>query len=243
MSTVNGKSLAQVLNELQAPFPEEELKKNEKDETYIPVVSLENRLNDVVGLLNYDILVTYAGIEEVLGRYVAVARTILTIYDDERNALIRKSAIGGSNIIILTKSGKPASLKTDIASAQSESFKNVCKLLQIGTRQIRDGKQRKGQSENRKRSEQKNLYKICFMSSLSAGNKCYRADCIEIATGEKFLFVIFNGQYPQIEEHMKFAEFVRTYREGKELAFYGRKDEFHGQRRIIFEEPSVKNEK
>ncbi len=26
----------------------------------------------------------------------------------------------------------------------------------------------------------------------------------------------------------------------KELAFYGRKDEFHGQRRIVFEEPSVK---
>ena len=30
--TVNGKSLDQVLSELKAPFPEEELKKNEKNE-------------------------------------------------------------------------------------------------------------------------------------------------------------------------------------------------------------------
>ena len=43
--TVNGKSLDQVLSELKAPFPEEELKKNEKNETYIPVESLEERLN------------------------------------------------------------------------------------------------------------------------------------------------------------------------------------------------------
>lgn len=34
------KSLDQVLSELEAAFPEEELKKNEKNETYIPVESL-----------------------------------------------------------------------------------------------------------------------------------------------------------------------------------------------------------
>lgn len=216
---------------MKAPFPEEELKKNEKNETYIPVESLESRLNSVIGVLNYDTLVTYEGIQEVLGRFVVVAKTILIIYDDERNALIRKSALGGSNIIVVKDTGKPSSLKTDIAAAQSESFKNVCKLLQIGISQIRSGKQRR---------EEKNLYKIRFTSSLSAGNKCYKADCVDIATEEKFLFVIFSGQYSKIEKYVEFSKFVRTYREGKELAFYGRKDEFHGQRRIVFEEPSVK---
>ena len=209
--TVNGKSLDQVLSELKAPFPEEELKKNEKNETYIPVESLESRLNSVIGVLNYDTLVTYEGIQEVLGRFVVVAKTILIIYDDERNALIRKSALGGSNIIVVKDTGKPSSLKTDIAAAQSKQ-----------------------------RREEKNLYKIRFTSSLSAGNKCYKADCVDIATEEKFLFVIFSGQYSKIEKYVEFSKFVRTYREGKELAFYGRKDEFHGQRRIVFEEPSVK---
>ena len=84
------------------------------------------------------------------------------------------------------------------------------------------------------------VFAIRFTSSLSAGNKCYKADCVDIATEEKFLFVIFNGQYSKIEKYVEFSKFVRTYREGKELAFYGRKDEFHGQRRIVFEEPSVK---
>ena len=116
--TVNGKSLDQVLSEFKAPFPEEELKKNEKNETYIPVESLESRLNSVIGVLNYDTLVTYEGIQEVLGRFVVVAKTILIIYDDERNALIRKSALGGSNIIVVKDTGKPSSLKTDIAAAQ-----------------------------------------------------------------------------------------------------------------------------
>ena len=109
--TVNGKSLDQVLSELKAPFPEEELKKNEKNETYIPVESLESRLNSVIGVLNYDTLVTYEGIQEVLGRFVVVAKTILIIYDDERNVLIRKSALGGSNIIVVKDTGKPSSLK------------------------------------------------------------------------------------------------------------------------------------
>lgn len=176
--TVNGKSLDQVLSELKAPFPEEELKKNEKNETYIPVESLESRLNSVIGVLNYDTLVTYEGIQEVLGRFVVVAKTILIIYDDERNALIRKSALGGSNIIVVKDTGKPSSLKTDIAAAQSESFKNVCKLLQIGISQIRSGKQRRGQNGTKQRREEKNLYKIRFTSSLSAGNKCYKGDYI-----------------------------------------------------------------
>lgn len=241
-STVNGKTMEQILEELQAPFPEQELKKNEKDEVYIPVESLECRLNSVIGLLNYDILVTYEGMQEVLEKYVAVVKTVLVIYDDEGNVVIRKSAIGGSNIIILRDNGKPANLKSDIAAAQSESFKNVCKLLQIGISQIRSGKQRKGQTGNKHKNEEKTLFKIRFMSSLSAANKCYRADCVEVETGEKFLFVIFNGQYHKIEEYMEFSEFVRRYREGKELTFYGRKDEFHGQRRIIFVEPSVKKE-
>ena len=161
--TVNGKSLDQVLSELKAPFPEEELKKNEKNETYIPVESLESRLNSVIGVLNYDTLVTYEGIQEVLGRFVVVAKTILIIYDDERNALIRKSALGGSNIIVVKDTGKPSSLKTDIAAAQSESFKNVCKLLQIGISQIRSGKQRRGQNGTKQRREEKNFIKIIYV--------------------------------------------------------------------------------
>ena len=43
-------------------------------------------MNSVIGVLNYDTLVTYEGIQEVLGRFVVVAKTILIIYDDERNA-------------------------------------------------------------------------------------------------------------------------------------------------------------
>ena len=189
--TVNGKSLDQVLSELKAPFPEEELKKNEKNETYIPVESLESRLNSVIGVLNYDTLVTYEGIQEVLGRFVVVAKTILIIYDDERNALIRKSALGGSNIIVVKDTGKPSSLKTDIAAAQSESFKNVCKLLQIGISQIRSGKQRRGQNGTKQRREEKNLYKnyskkeeknIIFME-----NKIRKAIIPAAGLGTRFL--------------------------------------------------------
>jgi len=67
------------------------------------------------------------GIQEVLGRFVVVAKTILIIYDDQRNALIRKSALGGSNIIVVKDTGKPSSYKNGYTQlAQSESFKNVC---------------------------------------------------------------------------------------------------------------------
>ena len=79
---------------------------------------------------------------------------------------------------------------------------------------------------------------------------------MDIATEEKFLFVIFSGQYSKIEKYVNTLKMNLNqantkkenilkmtgdmHREGKELAFYGRKDEFHGQRRIVFEEPSVK---
>ena len=196
-------------------------------------------MNSVIGVLNYDTLVTYEGIQEVLGRFVVVAKTILIIYDDERNALIRKSALGGSNIIVVKDTGKPSSLKRISQLHNRKVSKMYVSCFQIGISQIRSGKQRRGQNGTKQRREEKNLYKIRFTSSLSAGNKCYKADCVDIATEEKFLFVIFSGQYSKIEKYVEFSKFVRTP-EGKELAFYGRKDEFHGQRRIVFEEPSVK---
>ena len=58
--TVNGKSLDQVLSELKAPFPEEELKKNEKNEesrekkveNNLPIeIKKENVFQKIIGFL------------------------------------------------------------------------------------------------------------------------------------------------------------------------------------------------
>ena len=253
--TINGKALELIEMELRAPLPEEELKETEGGVDYIPVESYERRLNEVIGVPRYNRKTSATRFEEVAGCYVAVNTTFLEIYDDDGNVCLQKSAPGGSNVVIIEKTQKPRSLKSEVSSAASEGFKNCCKQLNIGidqVRRMRDEKKESGRkgtniqngaNANRTKSrgdENVNLHKMKFLTRLSSGNKNYSANVVDLSTGEELQFKIFEKDYPQIEKIVPFSDFITKCAVGTELSFYGYYNVFRGTRQIIFVEPYVK---
>lgn len=246
--TINGKPLSVIEEELRKPIPGEELGETIDGFNYVPVEAYEKRLDEVIGVLNYDRISQGGKIESVAGQLIATASTIINIYDDEGNVCLRKSSPGAAKIIIVEATGRPKNVKSDIASATSESFKNCCKFLKIGIEQIRDDRKKKKSTKNNSSDRSRKfappesikLYRVRFCSRLSGGEKYYSAEVIETETGEKLKLMIFKREIPLIEEYILFSEFITAYGIDRELSFYGYINEFKGERQIIFNRPSVK---
>lgn len=241
-STVNGKSLRQVEEELAAPFPESAFKQSDVSGDYLPVKEFEDRLDSVVGRLNYDrVTEPFGGIEEVCGSYVIRAITTITVYDDDREKVVTKTAQGGYSVIIVKETGKPKELKSDVASAGAESFKNCAKLLGIGVDQIREkaADRKKGRKASAKsgRGEQPPeavLQIVRFKENLTGGNGYYKALAENLETGEELYFMLFSKQIAEVERRYDFMDFVRRVVPGTELSFLGYVNTFQEKRQVVF---------
>lgn len=249
-TTINGKTLSVIEKELRKPIPDNEMSsRTDNGKLYISVEAYEKRLDDVIGVLNYDRISQGGKIVEVAGKMAATAMTIISIYDDDGNVCLRKASPGAADIIIVNKTGEAKSIKSDIASATAESFKNCCKLLKIGVDQLRQDKKEKsnGKNNSNTRNAEKHisepdpvkLHRVKFLTRLSKGNKHYNADVVDTETGEKLKFKLFEKEVPLIEEHMALPKFIEIYVKDKELSFFGHINEFYGERQIVFCRPSV----
>lgn len=248
-TTINGKTLSAIEEELRKPIPESEMShRTDNGKLYIPVEAYEKRLDDVIGVLNYDRISQGGKIVEVAGKMAATAMTIISIYDDDGNVCLRKASPGAADVIILIDTGVAKSIKADIASATAESFKNCCKLLKIGVDQLRQEKKEKSNRKNNSsaRTAEKpisadpvKLHRVKFITRLSKGNKHYNADVIDTETGERLKFKLFEKEFPLIEEYIALPEFIEVYCKDKEMSFYGQINEFKGERQIVFSRPSV----
>lgn len=245
-ATVNGKTLAQIEEELRKDFPKEEEKYSPEGALYFEIDSYEKRLNEVVGILNYNIDSTEVNIDEVAGNYVISLKMTIEIFGDDNSVIVRKSACGGSNVIIVNATGKPQNLKSNIDSATSEAYKNVCKKLGIGVGQMRTAKKEKKGKEQGIREEKttengENLYCVRFLGPLNSGNRMYNADVMCTETGEKLRFVLFESEYKAIEQIAPLPQFVRWCKADAEFTFYGERKQFRNVQQIVFKRPAVKS--
>lgn len=138
---VNGKPLFQIEEELAVPFPREKTKRNRNGEPYFPVEVYEERLIEVLGGRRwFNIDCSPAQVYQVGERYVISVCVAVEILSDSNEIIWKKSASGGSNVIIINSSGEAKSLKSDIKSAMSEALKNVYQQFGIGIGQLRQMK-------------------------------------------------------------------------------------------------------
>lgn len=243
---INGKSLEEIERELSADFPDAELKVDQEGAKYVPVESYEKRLNAVIGVLNYDRITTEGGIHRVADRYVITTSTMIEIRDGDGNVVIRKSQVGGSNVIILSsgeQKGQPKNLKSDVSAAGSESFKNCCKLLQVGIKQIREQRAKKKKTTQPSNQQDVRAYRVVFETSLSSGNGYYSAEVVNCETNQHLRLMIFKKSYVEIEKYITMAEFIKCYQRGTKLSFYGYENEYRGKSQLIFSRPNAKSDK
>ena len=248
--TVNGKNLLQLEEEFCKDFPKSEEKRSENGDLYFEIDSYEKRLNEVVGILNYNILCSEVKIDEVCGSSVISVNMTIEIYSDDNEVVLRKSACGGCNVVIVNATGKPQSLKSNIDSATSEAYKNVCKKFGIGIGQMRSFKKEKKEGKQNGRvgnniadraasSVNEGIYRVRFKGKLNSGNRMFQGDVVDTETGEELKFILFETEYDEIRKAMPLERFVQGCRMDTEVTFYGERKQFRGAEQIVFKRLAV----
>ena len=225
--TINGKSIREIEEELRQPFPDSVLVNGPSGNKAIPISAYESRMDSVIGTFNYDFITSQAKLEQIKDKYMFHVTSSIVIYDDNRNPILTKSAAGGCNVIILTgkdESERQAkSMKSDLDTAVSESYKNCCQKLGIGIQQIRDL-----QKGKKKEQDNQNLSKPI------SNPKYISATVVDIDTGEKYTFMVLNKQTDAFVEKSTLNAVCDGLYAGKEVQFFGKRTEFRGEPQILF---------
>lgn len=240
---INGKTLKEVQKELQADFSPNELLINRYGFHYLPEEKIRERLDQAVGIFNYDYEISSPQIVLVGTRPHIALSGCLSIKDDDGNVVTKKSACGGTQIIMINDSGEAASLKNDLDSAASDVFKRCCKKLGIGEKQLRQlrGSNNQKDSNFSKETHELSLFKIKFKEKFSALGKNGYAAKVE-HEGAEYKLVIWSNAVPLIEKHYPINEFMDKCKPGITISFYGYKDVFvsrngNKENQIVFEKP------
>ena len=255
--TVNGKTLLQIEQELMEPIPREKLQYH-NGVAYFPIEVYEERFLEVIGGRRwFHLLTPHVKISQVNNRYLVSVVVRMEIISDDNEIVWVKETSGGSNVILLSDSGEAKSLKSDVASAASEAYKNLYKMFGIGVEQLRNlkksdggGKAESGRSNvgrpgpradrNPAKESKEQEFQIIFLSRLNTTSFGYEAEVELVGSGDKIKFVIFKRDIAVIEQHCTMARFVELYKKGVKLSFVGYENSYYGKKQVVFQRPILK---
>lgn len=223
--TINGKSLQEVVEALKRPFSPDEFKQNLYDYYYLPTEKFRQRLDETVGIFNYDFLTSEPRVSMIGTRpHISLSGSI-TIRDDEGNSVVTKSSCGGSQVIFSNKADEAVSFKNDLDSATADVFKRCCKRLGIAEAQL---KQLRGTDKNNSKKQDVNpaetikLFRITLDEAFSSIGKDGYGAMVHIE-GEKDArkLIIWKAAQEKIERYIPIDKFLQYYTAGKEFSVYG----------------------
>lgn len=215
---INGKTVADVIKELAAPFSEKLFKTNPAGFPYLPYEVFRERMDQVVGIFNYDFTISQTEWVVVGDKMHISCIGTLTIRDDEGNVVTVKSENGDADVIC-KKDGAVVKSGNDAKTASHDAFKSCCRMLGVGDYQLRDkrkgGKNNNDSSTssnagNRQQSAQSNngnvaaaseaCYRICVTGGFtSLNNKGYKAPAVLSETGEKVSLILWKEGIAAVE--------------------------------------------
>ncbi len=228
--TVNGMPIREVWEKLQAEFPSDAIKKHPTTEMeYIPVEKIEERLNSVVGMENWDfeliapVQVCRFGAE---GFESCVASGKLSIYDDERVPIVRSTG-GAADIIYPKNSSRPTSVANAVDSAVQDVFKRCAKRFGIGMKGKASARPRQSSRESPKEVVMKVTIMEPFKALPKGGAKvkvCFDGETLEL--------YIWKKQWDNLQE--AYGEKFQIGRKLNEMTFRGIRKEYHGSMQLEF---------
>lgn len=219
--TVNGMPIREVWQKLQSDFPVEVVKKHPTTKKeYIPVEKIEERLNEVVGMENWDFqLLSSVQIYRFGSTESCMVSGQLTIFDDERVPIIRSTA-GASDLIYPKDSDRPTSVANAVDSAVQDTFKRCAKRFGIKCGTNRTSNKIEG-----------TLMKVTVLEPFKALPKggvktlvCYEGQSLEL--------VIWKEQWERIKE--KYGSKFEVGSKVHEITFLGKQKEYKGNKQIEF---------
>lgn len=270
--TINGKTLDVILKELQKPFPAKYQEKGYKN--YISVNSQYyiNRLDDVLGMFNYNIKTLETKYTtDVIFKTVEIS----IIYDDGTLAKV-VTGDGGASFIYPKDTAKPTvkplnpeNTKPTVKplnpentndSATSDAIKRACKKLRIGldlfyqNRKISNKPNASEELEelykkygNGRTSQPQNTietFKLIFKTPLVQGSRnSYNATVVD-AENNEYTLIIWSNKVNELKSRGIFEDLLRASQLRQKFTVKGTL-QIYGPKReeqIIFEEVFVKNE-
>jgi len=243
--TINGKSFDEIIKELSAPFDVSDFQKNIFDFFYLPVEKYQQRLDEVVGILNYDFVTTKPQ-TCIIGTvpHISLCGTI-TLRDDDGNPVCSKSACGGAPVILKSKDNEAAAYKNDLETATQDVFKRCCKKLGIAEAQLKSLRQKNDEIDP---EQPVSLYLVRLREAFSSlkNRNNYGYSAIVDIKGEKEprRLVLFKSAIEQIERFVPIGDFIKNYGPNSELYLYGRLITFNKKNgdkelQLIMERPYV----
>lgn len=222
--TINKKSFDNIIKALAAPFDVNDFKPNKFGFYYLPVEKYQQRMDEVVGILNYD-FITSEPRTCIVGTkpHISLSGTI-TIRDDDGNVVTQKSACGGCPVIMKNADNEAAAYKNDLESATQDVFKRCCKRLGIAEAQLKQlRREGKGSSEDIGGNAQTvSLYRVKLRESFSSlGKNGYSAMVDVEGEDEPRKLVIWQSAIVEIEKYIPIAKFINCYKANMEFSLYG----------------------
>lgn len=228
--TMNGMPLSEIWERLGAEFPQEDIKRHPSTNMeYVSVEKIEERLNRVVGMGNWNFFTDPPQIcrfgEEKHESCVVSGRLVL--YDDNRIPIVR-STCGASDIIYPKGSNRPTSVANALDSAVQDVFKRCAKRFGIARKEKNamhiDGSRKQEQTAEK-------LMKVTFLEAFRALPKGGAKS--KVAYGERTLeMVIWSKEWESLQK--KYSGSFRVGGRLNEITFYGVEKEYRGTMQLEF---------
>lgn len=239
--TVNGKSIQQIKNELRKNLPEESFGKDYSGHPCLSIVACRKQLDDVLGI-NYNIEVATPQFLTVNTTTWITVKLSLSIIDDEGKVIIKREALGGSSIVISSRTGEAISVQNDLENATHDALKRCCKSFGIGTAQL--AKKKEGNAKNANPNNDTDtlkLHKVIIKGAWEkVGKNGYAVKAIE--SGKEIKLLVWQDGQDEISKTVSFERFMAIYLPGKELSFYGTSKDFRGEAQVVLSRPLKKEE-
>lgn len=228
--TINGKAVSQVITELIAPFPKEEIKDNPAGFPYLPYEAYRKRLDTVVGVFNYDYVVTQTDWITIGEKTHISCIGTLSIRDDNGNVVTIKSATGDADVITRNIDGAAVKSGNDAKTADHDAFKSCCRMLGIGDAQLRamrNGKKSNGSGGSGSSVKEEEIRVLVCGEFKPLGGKGYKAPAVIKETGEQVALILWKEGVEAVQKYMKLADFFKAYK-NKEFTVVGTRNRFNG---------------
>lgn len=208
--TINGKSISQVMTELTAPFPE--LKYNNYGYPYLEYETYKERMDTVVGVLNYDFIQHEKSFTKVGEKYHISVIGTLTIRDDAGNTVVTKGAIGGTDIILFSGTKEAVKISLDEKTAYDDAFKSCCRMLGVADKQIREARRKiESNATELQQGGPVEVYRVQVTGAFKSVRGGYKAPAVIVETGESIMLVFWKNAVEDVEKLIPFARFIEAY--------------------------------
>jgi hypothetical protein len=249
--TINGKSLGNIIKELSNPFKPDDFKANLYGYNYLPVEKFRQRMDEVVGILNYDFITSEPQVSIIGSRpHISLSGSI-TIRDDNGNIVTTKAACGGTQVIMSNKENEAVLFKNDLESAAADVFKRCCKSLGMAEAQLKQLRGSKGSNEHNTEADPTEpiaYYRVKLRETFASVGKTGYGAMVEIeGEDEPRKLMIWKSGQQEIEKHMPMANFIQMFTAGKVFCLYGTKTVFRKKNQSVelqlnFERPYTGND-